>query len=676
MGDGREHLVLLAAALAALFCLPLRKPPVADSLAISALATLWGLVCIFESFRAYRGALADAKVLLPLFSGLAVALGAPRSRSFVVVGYSVVFAVWLLLKVPYSWDSEYWQAQTDVTVVASLCLLPAPLVVPAISETVRLQMAIFYAAAAFWKINTAFLDPATSCASIYIAQLLDVLVPASVTIPPAARVAAVRAGPLVTIAGEMSIALLLLAPASSASARLRPLRKLGVGLALLLHLGIALTPPPNNIAEYGVMCALRLAWLLPHGVGAALADSPGWLALHVGNGALLVALLAARGPLFVGGGLDGWRAHLAAADGPLGTALGGLDLPAFVYGCVCSLLLRALALDAQAQPPTPPTPPKPQPPPGSQPSSPPKGARSKSPPRSPPKAPPPTSPPKSSQKKKTTTSAAAAAAAAPASGGGREAAVRGLLLGWAAWYSFGSVIAGTLDISSPNMFSNVRMQGGSNHLLLPTSLLQKWHRHAGAASAFSGGVVRVESTNSTLFLSLHPGEFTPVLRPAAIGYLVDAGHSGRQWNSAVGQVVGSFVMPPNPAAAEGGEFVRYTLPAFAIRDLVRRARAAGEAFALTYAQLDGAGGDEEWRRESRGRRVTLQEDGEGGRSCVVELPDGTDTGPATEPCAADELVLQGPPSAWDPLNWLGSGQSWNSYVVDAPRGGQLHCYGS
>ena len=61
---------------------------------------------------------------------------------------------------------------------------------------------------------------------------------------------------------------------------------------------------------------------------------------------------------------------------------------------------------------------------------------------------------------------------------------------------------------------------------------------------------------------------------------------------------------------------------------------------------------------------------------VVELPDGTDTGPATEPCAADELVLQGPPSAWDPLNWLGSGQSWNSYVVDAPRGGQLHCYGS
>ena len=43
------------------------------------------------------------------------------------------------------------------------------------------------------------------------------------------------------------------------------------------------------------MCAVRLAWLLPHGVGAALAEPPAWLALHVGSGALLLGLLAARG---------------------------------------------------------------------------------------------------------------------------------------------------------------------------------------------------------------------------------------------------------------------------------------------------------------------------------------------------------------------------------------------
>ena len=72
---------------------------------------------------------------------------------------------------------------------------------------------------------------------------------------------------------------------------------------------------------------------------------PGWLAFHAGSGALLLAVLAARGPLFVWGGLDGWRSHRAASDEPLGDLLGGLDLPAGLYGFVCSLFLRALVLD-------------------------------------------------------------------------------------------------------------------------------------------------------------------------------------------------------------------------------------------------------------------------------------------------------------------------------------------
>ena len=130
----QEYVLLLATLGAALRGLPLPKQPDADALAISALAALWGLVCVFESFRAYRGTLIDAKVLFLLISGLAVTLGAPRTRFFVVGGYSVVLAVWVVLKVPYSWDSEYWQAQTDATVVASLCLLPASLVVPAVYE--------------------------------------------------------------------------------------------------------------------------------------------------------------------------------------------------------------------------------------------------------------------------------------------------------------------------------------------------------------------------------------------------------------------------------------------------------------------------------------------------------------------------------------------------------------
>ena len=45
------------------------------------------------------------------------------------------------------------------------------------------------------------------------------------------------------------------------------------------------------------------------------------------------------------------------------------------------------------------------------------------------------------------------------------------------------------------MFSQLRLHGGSNHYLLPTSLLQRSLVDADPASAFSGGVVRVESTN-------------------------------------------------------------------------------------------------------------------------------------------------------------------------------------
>ena len=70
---------------------------------------------------------------------------------------------------------------------------------------------------------------------------------------------------------------------------------LGKTLALLLHLGIALTPPPNNIAEYGTMSALRLAWLFPHAVATAMAE-PGWLAVHAGSGALLLAVMSAANP--------------------------------------------------------------------------------------------------------------------------------------------------------------------------------------------------------------------------------------------------------------------------------------------------------------------------------------------------------------------------------------------
>ena len=93
-----DSVILLVVAFAAARSLPLQKAKLdADSLAISAMAVLWGLVCIFESYRAYRGELLAAKVLLPLAAGLAASLF-PRSRTAIGLSYTVVFAVWLVLK--------------------------------------------------------------------------------------------------------------------------------------------------------------------------------------------------------------------------------------------------------------------------------------------------------------------------------------------------------------------------------------------------------------------------------------------------------------------------------------------------------------------------------------------------------------------------------------------------
>ena len=57
------------------------------------------------------------------------------------------------------------------------------------------------------------------------------------------------------------------------------------------------------------------------------------------------------------------------------------------------------------------------------------------------------------------------------------------------------------DMGSPNMFSALRMHGGSNHYLLPTNLLQRAFVDAPpdeslGGEIFGGGVVRVERSSS------------------------------------------------------------------------------------------------------------------------------------------------------------------------------------
>jgi hypothetical protein len=187
------------------------------------------------------------------------------------------------------------------------------------------------------------------------------------------------------------------------------------------------------------------------------------------------------------------------------------------------------------------------------------------------------------------------------------------------------------------MYSNLRMQGGSNHLLLPTSLLHDARFGSRRPHVFAEGLVRVERSSSARVNALYPGEISSVraarasrLRArcgrgcgrasvfrGAVAALVRAavcvhhgntrcclndagshgmmtqvhsrraramlraaGHSGRQFNPAMGRVLGSWVLPPVDAAQA---LTRYTVPALEFRRMLAEAvdtRPQGGCFAL------------------------------------------------------------------------------------------------
>ena len=112
----------------------------------------------------------------------------------------------------------------------------------------------------------------------------------------------------------------------------------------------------------------------------------------------------------------------------------------------------------------------------------------------------------------------------------------------ALFHSFIVTPLGLQDLGGPNMYSNLRMQSGSNHLLLPTALLQRWCGKSSADwCAFAGGIVRIESSTSVYLNSLYPGEITSVHSKRARRMLMHVGHSARQFNPAMGIVLGSTV---------------------------------------------------------------------------------------------------------------------------------------
>jgi hypothetical protein len=418
------------------------------------------------------------------------------------------------------------------------------------------------------------------------AQLLDAYVPPHL-LSPALVHAAIVTSPAVTVIFECGIGVLMLLGEHTS---LRACGTAGVLLALILHIGIDITPAPHNIANFSHKIGLRYLWFAPVGCAAAVQEAitrPLRVgSLYVGIGACaLAATVAIQQP-------EVWAQWTSAPGVSLRTLdARRVDWHVGAHFALSALLVRGIFYGESS------------------------GRAG------------PTAAPDTMESK-----------VVAGKGTGVTLIVHVNTLLCILW-SVGTAVLGVTDNATPNMYSNLRQQGGSNHVLgVPMSLLQQWRYsgHGVGNDPFGGGLVRVEHSNSTHMAGYCPAETSTALSAGSVRLARQVGHSGRVFNPAFALNIGPRALPPRP----DGPFVRYTLPAYELRRQLRDARAGGatamaEPFELVYTSLPGATGDEQWRANARGRTVKLVVHERGRESCLVLAAGSGDP----ESCQPDDLAL-------------------------------------
>ena len=507
----------------------------AHSKALTCYAAIWTLYTWVPALDAALSGAQGAVDSRPLTHGDALLLplallacwgrASPRTLAAAHLTKLVLF----FMRLPFVWDHEWWATLNEAALVAA-CLLSPHDPAPAFFEAARVQLLLLYASAAFWKLNTSFLDPTTSCATVILMQQLVAFAPPALASTAAAAVAA--CAPTLALAVELTIPALLF---------LRP--RAGVALALLFHGLVLLTPAPNYAGGFSVSCAARLLLCLPPTCAAR------------------VQLLAAAPAIAV---------SVAAAA----TAVPSATLAAFA--AISTAHLAALV----------------------------------------PAPPPPTAPPPARPRLRCLTSGAA----------------------WAtALYAVALPVLGLQHMGSSSMYANLKHWGGSNHLLVPTGLLQRWFADAGGVlgDAFGGGLVRVDRVRGLSLEALNCwASVEPAPRVAEL--LRASGHSGRQ--------LAAYYSPGRMASLDAaGHAVTapalpVAMPAFELRRALAAARAQHLEAAATAVRLPHAlRTPAEWLAH-RGRPVTLGADG----SCV-RARSGPLRWARAGRCDADDLRLATPP---------------------------------
>jgi len=445
-------------------------------------AVLWSVDVLVQSllFHQPSGAGVYVAYALVAFGALTCAAHAFHlewRRNVLVVALALRL-VDVGLRLPMSWDSEWWALQTDAALLVRL------LTGATAGRTIQLQMALFYAAAGFWKLNTSFLDGPSSCAAVFGVQT-------------AARAALMLGGgddaavrdweavlaplaqtytPRVVIALELSIALGLL---------LKP--NVGVRVGVLFHAINAWAPPaPNNIASFSLVCLVRLVTFAPK----AAAD-----ALHFtmrNNSALICAGVAA----LLGAAVQQFK---AGRDPQCIAAVGYLVLaPIVLLACRGTF---------------------------------PGGKRR---------------------------------VHAPSKARTRFVAVALLYCA--------TPLLGVLELGAPNMYANLRMRAGSNHLFAPTGLLFK-------TGLLGAETLTVVKTTSQHVLDYYPGDCTEELKPAENRARAFAAVGMRPFfNYALKRVI--------KCSYTKNTWRPFDVPAIELRRILGEMAAAGKAATLTYKDGD------------------------------------------------------------------------------------------
>ena len=193
-------------------------------------------------------------------------------------------ALYWIYKAPHTWEANQWSVHTDLVMMiwmvttlkqdtnmsdtanSKLKLKSAAAPSPTIADasvpclTIHEMFACYYSAAAFFKLNTHFLNPTGSCATMFMAQHVTYYL-SHVNMESLEHVlrASKPWAPIATIVVE---ALMGLTITMGRLLRSRFYTRTGLMIILYFHLVICLTPKPNDISNFGLICGSRLIVLL------------------------------------------------------------------------------------------------------------------------------------------------------------------------------------------------------------------------------------------------------------------------------------------------------------------------------------------------------------------------------------------------------------------------------